>query len=276
MNIDLTRPTTDSIDTKIEQNKFDPDKRNTPETISSLENNKGSYDPDKRIVSEPEKTVRYDDNGDVYISDGKLIQNNTYTLNECRYETDDHGRIVLCEDKPQITPENGRDLNAQKDVGGNDRKENDQGGHIVARDMNGDPGQGNIVAMDQRINQSDYKRMENYVKTSLDDGKAVSRITDLSYSNDSERPDRINTSVVVDGKETKYSFDNNMDGSLLNEVPENGKEDIQIIVDEEGGIVSSIKEEYNENGDLENTIVLITYIGEDGENCRVRITIPAE
>ena len=34
-----------------------------------------------------------------------------------------------------------------------DRRPSDQGGHIVGRDLNGDGGAGNLVAMDYRINQ---------------------------------------------------------------------------------------------------------------------------
>ena len=44
-----------------------------------------------------------------------------------------------------------------------------------------------LVAMDSRINQSDYKRMENDIKAALDEGKDVTVTTDISYSGDSKR-----------------------------------------------------------------------------------------
>ena len=85
--------------------------------------------------------------------------------------------------------------------------------------MNGDSGIGNLVAMDSKINQSDYKRMENDIKAALDEGNDVTTKTQITYSGDSERPDNITVAVTADGKDTVYKFDNNLDGSLRNEVP---------------------------------------------------------
>ena len=114
-----------------------------------------------------------DDNGDIYCIDGKLQPNATYELNGNIYTTDDNERIISCEARPIRSPENPRENEAQLQAGGADRRPNDQGGHIVGRDMNGDSGIGNLVAMDSKINQSDYKRMENDIKSTLDEGKDV-------------------------------------------------------------------------------------------------------
>lgn len=215
-----------------------------------------------------------DDNGKQYrTEDGELLPNTTYELNGNIYTTDEKGRIISCEAKPMSSPENPRDNKAQQQVGGEDRQPNDNGGHIVGRDINGDEGIGNLVALDSRINQSDYKRMENDIKTALDDGKEVTTKTEIIYSGDSERPDKIIVTVTVDGKDTVYTFDNNLDGSLRDEVPENGKEVVQDRLDETGGEVSSIKEEYDENGNLVETTVCITYKGEDGKNKRINVVI---
>lgn len=214
-----------------------------------------------------------DDNGDVYMSDGKLSPNSTYELNGSTYTADSQGRIVGCEAKPQRSPENPRDHDAQRDAGGEDRKPNDQGGHIVGRDLNGDGGGGNLVAMDSKINQSDYKRMENDVKSSLDEGKDVTTATEISYAGDSERPDKITVTVTADGKETIYKFDNNMDGALRNEVPENGKEIVQMVLDETCGEISSIKEKYDEDGNLTKAVVNITYTDEDGTAHRRKVDV---
>lgn len=214
-----------------------------------------------------------DDNGDVYMADGKLEPNSTYELNGNIYTTDENSRIISCEAKPQRSPENPRDNDAQREAGGEDRKENDQGGHIVARDLNGDGGGGNLVAMDSKINQSDYKRMENDVKNDLDDGKDVAVKVDLTYEGDSDRPDKITATVTTDGKDKVYKFDNNLDNSLEDEVPENGKEAVQSELDDTGGTISSIKEEYDENGKLEKTTVNITYTDEEGSVHRTKVII---
>lgn len=219
------------------------------------------------------KTYETDDTGKVYMIDGRLESNITYELNGSVYKTDDNGRIISCKAKPECSPENPRDNEAQRDAGGPDRKENDQGGHIVGRNLNGDGGTGNLVAMDSRINQSDYKRMENDVKSALDEGKEVTIDIDISYTGDSGRPDEIEVTVTVDDKETIYTFDNNLDGSLLKEVPENGMQDVQEELKDTGGKISSIKEEFDEGGNLTETIVNITYTDEDGNNYRTKVVV---
>ena len=143
----------------------------------------GGWVPNNTYVLD-EVTYKTDDNGNVYSIDGKLQPNTTYELNGNIYTTDENGRIIRCEAKPVRSPENPRDNEAQRQAGGEDRRPNDQGGHIVGRDMNGDGGIGNLVAMDSKINQSDYKRMENDIKTALDEGKEVTTKTEMTYSGD--------------------------------------------------------------------------------------------
>lgn len=219
------------------------------------------------------RTYKTDDNGRVYCIDGRMQPNTTYELNGYTYTTDEEGRIVSCEAKPTRSPENQRDNEAQREAGGEDRQENDQGGHIIARDLNGDGGAGNLVAMEARINQSDYKRMENDIKAALDEGKEVTVKVEMGYPGDSGRPDKITVTVTIDGKDTVYTFDNNIDGALRDEVPENGRDVVQDKLDRTGGEISSIKKEYDENGNLVETTVYITYTGEDGTNYRTSVVI---
>ena len=218
-------------------------------------------------------TYKTDDNGTVYSKDGKLLPNTTYELNGNIYTTDDKGRIVHCEAKPQHSPETPRSNKEQKESGGDDRRESDQGGHVIGRDLGGDSGNGNLIPMDANINQSDYKRMENEIKKHLDNGSKVSVNVDIHYSDDSRRPDKITVTVNVDGKDTVYIFDNNMDGSLMDEVPENGKETVQKVLEETQGNISSIKFEYDEDGNLVKVTVTITYTDESGKTQRLPIVI---
>ena len=222
-----------------------------------------------------ETVTKTDDNGTVYLKNGELEPNTTYELNGNTYTTDEQGRIIRCEAYPERSPENPRDVNAQIQAGGEDRRPSDQGGHIVGRDLNGDGGAGNLVAMDSRINQSDYKRMENDIKAALDEGKDVTVTTDISYSGDSKRPDTITVVVTANGVKTVYKFDNNLDGGLKNEVPENGKDAVQEELNDTNGEISSIKEEYDENGELTETTVNITYTDENGTNYRTKVYIDA-
>lgn len=244
------------------------------ETFETQDMSDTEVDQPLGVITEADEVkTKTDDNGNVYCVDGKLLPNTTYELNGNTYTTDDKGRIIRCEAKPVRSPENPRDNKAQQEAGGDDRKPNDQGGHIVGRDMNGDGGIGNLLAMDSKINQSDYKRMENDIKTALDDGKDVTTKTEVTYNEDSERPDTITVTVTADGKDTVYKFDNNLDGALRDEVPENGKELVQDKLNETGGEVSSIKEEYDKDGNLVKTTVCITYT-HDGATYRETVKIP--
>lgn len=236
---------------------------------------------DSTVVTLPdaktdEITTKTDDSGTVYLTDGELEPNITYELNSNTYTTDEQGRIIGCKAHPERSPENPRDVKAQLQAGGKDRRPSDQGGHIVGRDLNGDGGAGNLVAMDSRINQSDYKRMENDIKTALDEGKDVTVTTDISYSGDSKRPDTITVTVTADRFKTVYKFDNNLDGHLKDEVPENGKDAVQEELNDTNGEISSIKEEYNENGELTESTVNITYTDENGTNHRTKVYIDAQ
>lgn len=218
-----------------------------------------------------------DDRGEIYSKDGKLQPNDTYVLNGNTYETDSRGRIKAVDAEPKLSPENERDNAAQKEVGGKDRQESDQGGHIVGRDLGGDGGEGNLVAMDSRINQSDYKKMENDIKQDIEEGKQVKTRTEITYSGDSERPDLIKTTKTADGKDTIYTFDNNINGALRERLHEiGGKDDVETVnsvLDETGGEVSSIKEEYDENRSLVKATVNITYKDADGSTRRRAVVI---
>lgn len=218
-----------------------------------------------------------DDNNVEYIDDGKLLGETTYTLNGNEYSTDEHGRIINCESTPTLSPETSRDIGAQINAGGDDRQVGDQGGHIVGRDLGGDPGLGNMSAMDSRINQSDYKRMENDIKRSLNNGDVVVMSTELEYSDTSERPDRIISKVDLNGLETIYTFDNNIDGSLFEKIQETcNKSDIEVVKDtitSTDGKISSIKEEFDSEGNSIKTTVNITYQGEEGRNYRRQVVI---
>lgn len=268
----LKAETPDSVSMKEDISETNPLEESNPRSVT-LDDGTVVTLPDAKTYENMTKT---DDNGTVYLKDGELEPNTTYELNGNTYTTDEQGRIIRCEATPERSPENPRDVNAQLQAGGEDRRPSDQGGHIVGRDLNGDGGAGNLVAMDSKINQSDYKRMENDIKAALDEGKDVTVTTDISYPGESKRPDTITVTVTADGVKTVYKFDNNLDGGLRDEVPENGKDTVQEELNDTNGEISSIKEEYNENGELTETTVNIIYTDENGTNHRTKVYIDAE
>jgi hypothetical protein len=236
------------------------------------------YDKPLGLYADAEKGVKTDDNGKEYTDEnGKLLPNTEYVLHENIYKTDDKGRIISCESAPKDGAVNPRDEKAQKEAGGEDRKTTDVGGHIVAHEMGGDNGLGNLIPMDGRLNNSDYKRMENQISKAHAEGKDVKVKTEIEYSGDSERPDTIKTTVTIDGKDTVYTFDNNADGSLMDNLNETcNQSDIDRVDrarEETGGEITSIKEEYDADGNLEKTTVTITYTDENGNKQREEVTI---
>ena len=273
--------------------KTETEKVEVPENSEIQGNKAGVTDVDDNIVDDdgndltegkslpPNKTfvldgIEYktDDNGNIYVIDGKRQPDTTYKLNGNVYTTDKIGRIILCDGRPVLSPENPRDNDAQRQAGDKDRRPNDQGGHIIGRDMNGDGGIGNLVAMDSKINQSDYKRMENDIKAALGEGKDVTTKTKMAYSGDSERPDRITVTVTVDGKETVYEYDNNLDGLLDKEVSGKSPTAKELLDEHPDAHVSSVKREYDENEALLKTTAYITWTDEDGNNIRKPIIVP--
>lgn len=218
-----------------------------------------------------------DDHGEIYCTNGKLGPNCTYELNGNTYKTNENGRLIVVIATPKLSPENERNNAAQREVGGKDRQEGDQGGHIVGRDLGGDGGEGNLVAMNPRINQSDYKRMENDVKRDLNEGKNVTTYTEIAYSGNSERPSIIKVTKTVDGKDTVYIFDNNIDGALRKRIGEvygkDAADNVKSVLKETNGEVSSIKEEHEENRSLSKVTVNITYTDTDGNTRRRTVVI---
>jgi hypothetical protein len=115
--------------------------------------------------------------------------------------------------------------------------------------------------------------MENEIAKALADGKDVTLKIDITYENDSNRPSKIKVTYTIDGKETIVVFDNNEDSSeLMNELQEIADDDAcQDLQDEiqdarmngENVSVMSLKQEYDEQGNLMDIVVCVRY---DGEN----------
>ena len=87
----------------------------------------------------------------------------------------------------------------------------------------------------------------------------------IMYPDESKRPDKIIVNIVTEEKNIVYKFDNDLDGKLLTDVSPKGIENVQQILKDTNGQISSIKEEYDKYGNLEKTTVCITYTAESDE-----------
>lgn len=244
------------------------------DNIETLDDENDITEIDMSEKYEPNSTMEVnghiyetDDNGNIFKVDGKLNPDSSYTVNGTTYKTDSLGRPISWNGEPTYNPEAERDGDAQKDAGGADRKEGDDGGHIVARVLNGSPGSENIVAMRDTVNRGDYKKAENEIA----DAKKTPEIKDVKdsgkiiYEGDSDRPTKIERTYTIDGIKKELTVDN-VEGSK--DLIENIKNDIsetdyQNLIDrisdmeEDGGEVSvtSVLKEYDSNGNLTSVTV---------------------
>ncbi len=205
-----------------------------------------------------EDTYETDDMGTTYKKNGQLLPDTEYTVNGNTYRTDENGNKISCDAKPEIHEDGKRNISEQREAGGEDRKEDDQGGHIIARILGGSEGEENLVPMRGTINQGDYKKMELEIRRALEEGKQVRIHIDLEYDGTSSRPTKIMASYTIDGKKTEIVFDNeetstalldSLDTKLSDGDFAQLKEEIEDM-EEDGCPVSitSVKTEYDENG----------------------------
>lgn len=230
-----------------------------------------------------DEVIAKDDNGNYYMKNGDLLPNNEYTINENNtYKTDEQGRIVSFETKPTYTDEGGRNLKEQREIGGEDRKENDDGGHLVAKVLGGSEGRENLVPMRSTINRSDYKKMEKEIADACKDNKEVSLQGELEYDGDSQRPSMISTEYQIDDKRTVSCFDNNENSTeLLDTLKDKITEDdynnlcneIQDMQDDDNDVsITSVKTEYDTNND--ETKVTVTIRNETESERMVKVYYP--
>lgn len=206
-----------------------------------------------------------DSNGEIYKKNGELIPNTEYTINGITYKTDENGRIISWEGTPGYNPDADRDTEAQTDAGGEDRKDGDDGGHLVARVLDGSPGNENIVPMRDTVNRGDYKRSENEIANAKKNGKDVQDSGYIIYEGDSSRPSKIERTYFIDGQKRELKVDN-VEGSkdLLEDVKSDiSEEDYESLeerisdMEADGSDVSvtSVYKKYDADGNLESVTV---------------------
>lgn len=193
------------------------------ETVTNEQSDKSegmSQEPDYFEKREANSTFEFngntyetDDNGQIYKKNGEILPNSEYTVNRNTYKTDENGNKVSCDSNPEYTEEGSRNMKEQKESGGEERQENDDGGHIIARILGGAEGEENLVPMRRTINRGDYKKMENEIAKALQEGKKVTIHIDLEYAGGSQRPSKIKAEYIIAGKKTIVEYDNE-EGSI--------------------------------------------------------------
>ena len=103
--------------------------------------------------------------------------------------------------------EGERDLYAQRNAGGEFRRDTDDGGHLIANRFEGSGCLENLVPEDRSVNRGAYKTMENHWANELIEGNRVNLDVTPIYHGDSLRPDSILTRTeITDGDKSTIDY----------------------------------------------------------------------
>lgn len=145
-----------------------------------------------------------------------LKPNITYTTPEgYTYKTDELGRITSCEGVLELGA-GKRKAHAQRTVGGIDRKEDDDGGHLIASIFKGSGDFDNLVPMNGNLNKGEWRKLENSWSSALNakppkDVKV--KITPI-YEGNSQRPASFKIEQTINNKKLRPKFFKNTPGGI--------------------------------------------------------------
>ncbi len=215
------------------------------------------------LVSEKPEHVQQPSNEGVFREKiveklNEIFGNMEYERNGSKYYLDDKGRIIKCEAKPQYTEDGIRNIKDQIEAGGSERRNDDDGGHIVGRVLGGPEGIENLVPMRRTINRGDYKKMENEILRGLKEEKEVKLEVQLQYKEDSNRPSKITANYKIEDKAVQVQFENEpksleLLNDVRNKIPEEDyqalKKEFDDMYDEGSTMtITSVKTEYDDMG----------------------------
>ena len=185
---------------------------------NNIENYKNIKPDDKMSVNDSKQywdeefssqDIKVDDNGDAYRVGDELMPNNTYEVNGYTYETDDKGRIVSAEGTLQTKDHEGRlDMDSRDQVDKGHMRPSDDRGHLIADMFNGSGGLENVVPMDAKLNQGDYKALECTLADAVKDGAKVDFKVEPIYQGNSTRPSEFKVTYSIDGDKSTRVFKN--------------------------------------------------------------------
>ncbi|WP_244862022.1 DNA/RNA non-specific endonuclease [Siminovitchia terrae] len=107
---------------------------------------------------------------------------------------------------------------AQKVVGREYRKPDDEGGHLIASIFKGSGNLDNLVPMNGNLNKGEWKKLENTWANALKQGDGVKVKITPNYKGNSQRPESFNIKYKIGDDEWEIRrFDNVPGGKKLDE-----------------------------------------------------------
>ncbi|MDD9311759.1 DNA/RNA non-specific endonuclease [Cytobacillus firmus] len=102
-----------------------------------------------------------------------------------------------------------RNSYAQKVVGRESRKLDDEGGHLIASIFKGSGNLDNLVPMNGNLNKGEWKKLENTWAAALKQGDDVKVKITPNYKSNSQRPESFNIKYKIGDDEWEFRrFDN--------------------------------------------------------------------
>jgi len=151
----------------------------------------------------------YDDDGKNYACGNHLKPNIDFKVNDFTFKTDDQGRIIVAEGDIVISNADSKRRMADMDsIGKGDQLPGDQRGHLIAHRFGASDGIENLVAMDGKLNQGDYKKLENTLADAVESGDKVTLKVEPVYEGDSYRPKEFRVTYSIAGDKESIVFKN--------------------------------------------------------------------
>lgn len=151
----------------------------------------------------------YDDNGIKYRSGDTLVPDTTFQINGYIFATDDLGRTAFVHALLRMADsEYPRKMDSMEVIGNGDQKENDQRGHLIGHQFGGSDGIENLVPMDGKLNQGDYKKLEMMLADAVKDHCEVYLDIEPRYIGESKRPTSFIITYSIDGEKDVAIFQN--------------------------------------------------------------------
>lgn len=133
----------------------------------------------------------------------ELEPNKIYKVDDYSYFTDEAGRVnkvsgeLKLETKDRNIYQQGKAVEMKDGIIGED-----QGGHIIARIFNGPGEQINYIPQNAKLNNGEWKSMENTWKKALSEGKKVEVDIQIIYDSNSKRPKRFLVEYKISNEPT--------------------------------------------------------------------------
>ena len=151
----------------------------------------------------------YDDNGTKYREGDNLLPNATFEINGYKYTTDEKGRVMSAEGTLRLCDfEYARNMESVRNKDGQEYKASDDRGHLIGHQFGGSDRLENLVPMDSKLNQGDFKKLESDLANALKDGADVKLKIEPIYEGESTRPSEFKVSYSIDGDKDVIKFKN--------------------------------------------------------------------